>query len=502
MNERERILELVKKGVLTSEEALVLIENLSKAQADTTAASTETPAAKAPATDDSATDDTDDATSADATSSQTKQAEDARIAAINTQIAEVTGSLDALIAQKQQIERQIAANDEQIIVLDTMDDLDTLTPEKRTERGHLQQENAALNIQLGQVKHQQADLKTDLAALQRQKRQLNKQHFTDKLFADDWQDQAKGTLNDIGKTVGDATTQISSLVKQTIGGVMDNIDWKDVTVRVPGLATEKFDHTFTYDSAATVLDIKVANGDVTLATWDQPGIQVQANIKLYGKMAEDTPLDAFIARSKIDVNDDHFVFQVPNRRVQADLVISLPKRDYDHTTVRLLNGGVTIKDLTGKDFYIKSTNGELQFTELTATMLETEGVNGSIKVVGGTIHDLMLQTMNGDIKVKTDPTTLDLQTVNGTIRASLVSDFNALTASSVNGNVKVALPASVAVNGEAKTRFGSVKSRMTGVEIAKAAKRVTLARPGTGAGVVNVTTTSGTIQLKDTDLED
>lgn len=282
---------------------------------------------------------------------------------------------------------------------------------------------------------------------------------------------------------------------------MDNIDWKDVTVRVPGVATEKFSHTFEFDGAATIIDVKVANGDVTFASWDQPGFKVDANIKLFGKMPEATPLTAFEARSHIEVNDAHFVFQVPNRRVQADLTIYLPKREYDHLSARLLNGSVTFTDVSGKDFYVKSTNGELTVTGLTATMLETEGVNGSIKVTGGNIHDLLLHTVNGDIKVNATPQTLDLQTVNGTIRTTLLSDFQTLTASSVNGNVKVALPASVAVSGEAKTRFGSVKSRMTGVTSEKDHKHLSLDRPGTGSGVINVATTSGTIQLKDVDPE-
>ncbi|MFK5283659.1 PspC domain-containing protein, partial [Lacticaseibacillus paracasei] len=78
--------------------------------------------------------------------------------------------------------------------------------------------------------------------------------------------------------------------------------------------------------------------DVKFKTWDQPGIQVAAAIKLYGKMDAASPLDAFKDRSRIDVTDDHFSFQVPNKRVQADLVISLPKRSYDHVAVRLLNG--------------------------------------------------------------------------------------------------------------------------------------------------------------------
>ncbi|WP_262315506.1 daptomycin-sensing surface protein LiaX [Lacticaseibacillus parakribbianus] len=500
MNERERILDLVKQGVITSEEALVLLENLAKAKAKTPTA-----APVDPATDQTnATHPTEDPadTNENDTAEDTHQetpAEEA-LALLNTQLAELAGNLDAAQAQVKSVNAKLAANAEQIIVLDTMEDLDTLSEEKYKERGRLKQENLTLTTKQGELATQVADLKAQIAELNRQKHQLTKKTFAEKVLPDDWQDQAKDALTDIGKTVNDATSQIGSLVKKTMNNVLDNVDWKDVTVRVPGIATERFSHTFDFaDSQATILDLKVANGDITIDAWDQAGIQVNAEIKLFGKMQADTPLQAFLDRSHIEANDDHLVFQVPNRRVQADLTIHLPKRDYDHVAVRLLNGGLILNGLNGKDFYVKSTNGELTFNQLTAVMLEIEGVNGSIKVTDGTVHDLMLETVNGDIKVSSAAKTLALQTVNGTIRTTLTSDFTQLTASSVNGNVKIALPASVAVAGEARTRFGGVKSRMSGISVSGKAKSVSLDRPGTGVGKLKVTTTSGNVQLKDTD---
>ncbi|WP_461213263.1 daptomycin-sensing surface protein LiaX [Lacticaseibacillus sp. GG6-2] len=491
MNERERILDLVKQGVITSEEALILLENLAKAptpkRPETASVQPTAPTSNEPDDNQPVNDQTDD------------QAE-SELAALNTQIAEVSGSLDAAVAQDKAVAAKIAANNEQIIVLDTMEDLDTLTEAKYQERGALKQENLELHNQREALNTQINDLKTQLADLNRQKRALTKQRFADKVLPDDWQDQAKGALNDIGKTMESATSQIGTLMKKTMNNVLDNVDWKDVTVKVPGLATEKFNHTFTYPAAkATVLDLKVANGDVTMRSWEQDDIQVDATIKLFGKMDGDTPLQAFIDRSHIDVNDDHFVFQVPNRRVQADLVVSLPKQIYDHVSVRLLNGGVQIQDLQGKDFYVKNANGDMNFAGVSATMLETQGVNGSLKVNGGDIHELMFETVNGDIKVHTTPQTANLQTVNGTVRITLGSDFKKLTASSVNGNVKLAVPQSIALNGEVKTRFGGVKSRLSGLAEQPKGKHVVLDRAGTGDGVISVTTTSGNIQLKDTD---
>ncbi|HBK7120824.1 TPA: DUF4097 family beta strand repeat protein, partial [Enterococcus faecium] len=148
----------------------------------------------------------------------------------------------------------------------------------------------------------------------------------------------------------------------------------------PGIATTKFEHEFYYEApAASILDIKAANGNVTLKTWDSDDVKVEAKIKLYGKMGAE-PFEAFSERSQIEVNEDHISFQIPNKRVRADLVFYLPKRVYDHAAIKLLNGNIMIETLEAKDIYTKSTNGNIIVNQLTATMLEVEGVNGNIDI--------------------------------------------------------------------------------------------------------------------------
>lgn len=197
MNERERILDLVKQGVLTSEEALVLLENLAKANTD----GSSKPAAPAVSPTDADSDD-------DAEQQPDHDA-DAALTELNTRIATASGSLDAVNAQLSQIAHQIAANDEQIIVLDTMEDLDTLSAEKYEERGQLKRENQTLAARQEELTAQQGKLKDELADLQRQRRRLTKSGFSS-VFGEDWQNSAKGTLNDLGKTVGDAASQVAA----------------------------------------------------------------------------------------------------------------------------------------------------------------------------------------------------------------------------------------------------------------------------------------------------
>src|SRR5699024_11645332 len=73
-------------------------------------------------------------------------------------------------------------------------------------------------------------------------------------------------------------------------------------------------------------------------------IKVSAKIKFYGKVEEATPLAAFEARSTINIDEDKFTFHIPNKNIVADMIIYLPKRDYDYIRSNSLNGDVTFQE--------------------------------------------------------------------------------------------------------------------------------------------------------------
>jgi DUF4097 and DUF4098 domain-containing protein YvlB len=487
MNERERILDLVKKGVLSSEEGLVLLENLAN-QGKKTDPVQETMTEAQP--------------EADTEQETAEKQSNPELDELNSKRAKVRTKLDTSSEQLADLRRQQAANDEQIIVYDTMEDLDTLTPDKAEARTNLKSQNKALGQEVTKLEEQRNAAKQELNDLDRQIRQLEMKDNFSRVVPDDWQDQAKSAAQDLGKAVSDASSQIGSIVRKTAKSVMDNVDWKDVTVRVPGIATQKFSHTFTFaNNTATVLDVSVANGNVQFRTWDSDDIQVQADIRFFGKVSGEL-LDEFTQRSNIEVDGEHFIFQVPNKRIEANLVISLPRREYDHVAVRNLNGDMKMNDLHGKDLYAKTTNGDLKFNNVQAVMVEAENVNGDVKAVDAQINSAVISTVNGNARFAGRGQSLKISTVNGDVKVTLKSAAKSVNATSVNGAVKVALPEEVGLSGQAKTRFGSIRSRMTGIETpSKQRRSVDLVREGEETVVVNLSTVTGEILIKDTDKE-
>jgi len=532
MKERERVLELVKKGILTSEEALILLENMAtekdEKQIEKAAEKVDTQNIGTTKKEDQVADLMDalekgesegptvDSFEENTQDSAEKDRENLEriLDELATKANRASAELDEVNAEIAGIKEEIKEVAEEIGTLDTKEELDALTEDEQVQRKDL-------HVLLAQLEEKLATQSTEKTALEEELKNIRKEQWkgqwndtkekVSSQFSEEWKDQATDTFNQVGGKVAEVGGQVGEFLKKTFNSfsdtMNDNVEWKDIKMKVPGVATTKFEHEFNYPNPqASLIDVKVANGTVVFKTWDQEDVKVEAKIKLYGKMAGDSPMEAFLERSDIDVDDETISFQVPNKRVKADLTFYLPKRTYDHVSVKLLNGNVLVEELTAKDVYTKSTNGTITFKKIDATMLEIEGVNGEIKVLEGTILDNIIETVNGDVSISAAPESLSVSLINGDIRITAKEKtLRRVEASSANGNIKLALPNDLGVEGQVKTNLGSINSRLTDIEVVREKKdrgnqqlhfRRVLEE---SMAQINASTTTGSIFLKDTD---
>lgn len=532
MKERERVLELVKKGILTSEEALILLENMAtekdEKQIEKAAEKVDTQNIGTTNKEDQVADLMDalekgesegptvDSFEENTQDSAEKDRENLEriLDELATKANRASAELDEVNAEIAGIKEEIKEVAEEIGTLDTKEELDALTEDEQVQRKDL-------HVLLAQLEEKLATQSTEKTALEEELKNIRKEQWkgqwndtkenVSSQFSEEWKDQATDTFNQVGGKVAEVGGQVGEFLKKTFNSfsdtMNDNVEWKDIKMKVPGVATTKFEHEFNYPNPqASLIDVKVANGTVVFKTWDQEDVKVEAKIKLYGKMAGDSPMEAFLERSDIDVDDETISFQVPNKRVKADLTFYLPKRTYDHVSVKLLNGNVLVEELTAKDVYTKSTNGTITFKKIDATMLEIEGVNGEIKVLEGTILDNIIETVNGDVSISAAPESLSVSLINGDIRITAKEKtLRRVEASSANGNIKLALPNDLGVEGQVKTNLGSINSRLTDIEVVREKKdrgnqqlhfRRVLEE---SMAQINASTTTGSIFLKDTD---
>ncbi|OTN76099.1 hypothetical protein A5886_001176 [Enterococcus sp. 8G7_MSG3316] len=519
MNERERILDLVKKGVLSTEEALDLLESMAKdkdeqqinqAAAEVTAdKTTDIFDEVEPTTIE--TDDFDGEEKLRQNEAQDKENLEKILDSLATDANQASAELDEINVEIAGLKEELKEAQETVMQLNTKEELDQLSDEELASRQEAESTITDLEESLDALTEEKAALDAKLKNIRKDQWSQAKEKISQKLdIPEDWKEQATDTINQVSEKMVDAGSHFGRFLKKTMrtvtDSVNDNMEWKDINLKVPGVAATKFEHTFTYEETeATLIDIKLANGNVTFATWDGPGVKVDAKIKLYGKMEAVEPFEAFETRSQIEVDDERISFQIPNKRIRADLDFYLPKRTYDHVAVKLLNGNVIVNDLDAKDIYTKSTNGNIDFRQVNASMLEIEGVNGTITVREGDILDAIIETVNGDVTVTATPQNTGISLVNGNIRLTFKdTNLQKLNASSVNGNVKVALPEGIGFEGLAKTSLGSINNRLMDAEIVREKKErlnqlLQFRRVADKVAQIDLSTTTGNVFIKDTD---
>ncbi|HCM86938.1 MULTISPECIES: daptomycin-sensing surface protein LiaX [Enterococcus] len=388
------------------------------------------------------------------------------------------------------------------------------------ELGIISSENEVL---YHQMKIELKELEEEIELLKHERKAIDKDLFTsperpyisDGFFdvPDDLDEQTYRPVDRPHEEPTDLASRIGRVVNraaQTVSSSVNNdFDWKKINRKFNGTAKTHFSHEFIFEEIdARSINIKLAKGKVILKTWEDETIndvKVEASIALLGRMDEMDPVEAFLERSRIDVDDFQILFHVPNKRVEARLTFYLPKRQYNDLAVRLLTGDLLIDDLTAKNVSIKATNGTILIKDIDTSMLEIEGTNNDVEIREGHILDTMIETVTGTIISKADIVRSEYSLINGDIKLTAGNDdLKKIEANSVNGDVKVSLPKVVGLKGLAKTGMGTINYRFANCEAVQerngeTQKTLRFKRTAEETAQIEVSSKAGNIFLKDYD---
>lgn len=584
MQERERILELVKNGVISTQEGLDLLESLVKKEdkkqenkdfnePDPVQLVSEEPVEDSVESETVETTETNDDRETTTEETETKKASEneqelerlateinqhsAKLDQVNSELTKAKSALDHEKAELDHLkadqenrkneetaalQTSIANLKKELSLVQKINELDNTAevaelkadlakteaeleavkaetePDVEMEISEREQTVNRLSDKVQQIQDEKNEVMKKLHATKMKQWTTKAKQVSERLeIPENWRDEATETISKAGKQIEVSGKELGKLIRESVSSSMnsnaaksvkgsinsafENFDWKDMNIRVPKLVSTTLDHEWTFENTtASILDFKLANGKLKLVSSEDDTIKISAKIKLYGKIDSETPLKAFEERSTIEIDDDKFVFHVPNKRVEANVTMALPKRVYDYTAIKLLNGDVVFDSFSGKDLFVKSTNGDMTFKNTEAVMLEIKGTNGDIQVKQSGIRDFLVSTVNGDVLYNGSPLSADVSTTNGDIKLTLTGkEMTRIKAGSVNGDVKIAIPFETDVEGEAKTVFGKVKSRLSELDI-QTQKDTKLKFKRIREGQVlqlEAHTTSGNVLLKD-----
>lgn len=563
MDKRERILELVKDGVLSVEEGLDLLENLSEEEnrafsqkdfSDADEAETE----KQEEASEERKEEKKETKSEDR-SEEGKMRADAieelanrinhysvavdrlneKITLTNHELSFLKGKLAKIEGNKEkefsdrknELEKEIISlnkeinslsskgesNDQEELNLlkeelnDVLEELYLLENRKdaNEEAEELKEEIEALEEKSAQLSEEKNEKMKEMHSLKMQRwTEKAKQLSTTIDLPEDWQEGASKTIDKAGKMIDEGTQNLGGFLRETMKKTKEslrNVDWDEVKSDLSMKEKASFSHEWLYEeTTASILDFKNANGKIDFKTSDNDTIKVEAEIKLYEKADALTPLEAFEEKSFIKIDEENFSFQIPSKKIKADLVIYLPERNYDYLRINAMKGDVSFDAFHGNDLYIKNASGDLSFNELDASMLEVNLTKGDLFLKEAKLKDLLVNTTHGDLRVIGDVQSSDLTTVSGDILLTLeAEELLQLSARSVKGDVKVSFPEAMSFEIEASTTLGRVKSRLNVEEKSSEEgknKTYRFFRLNEGElGQIHLQTNKGNILLKDQD---
>ena len=459
MNEKERILDLVKKGVISSQEAISLLEELGKNQGEASKVSEQ-----------------------EKKDTSTYQKEDEKrfdtvLDSLASVVTNFSSEWDEEFETLNQVTQQVKQKEERIEELHSAKVLDKLTVEQEMELQRLTEE-------LEVLRSQQRSLEEEKKAAQDEMKRLKKEEFDEKLKKakqkieeTDWQQTTSDSLSQLGGIIGRFAGQFAKAAAETARNVSATIkDHPSFSTMSPFFYQTSHSYAFEEEFGEIgIIEIKVANGDIKMKTAPQSTVTIEGEFRLNEEFETQEEIEQYInERLNVSLENDTFKFFIPSKKVYADVTFVFPEKEYDYVSVKGLNSGIRMKDFTGKDFYAESQNGEISVKNVSGTMLELTSKNGTIKQLDGQFKDTILDGTNGNIIFDAEAESATLKTVNGSIKVKKVSpNAKQIMAKTVNGSVQLDVPESLELEATLSTSLGKLHYDDAQYEVIKHEKTVT-----------------------------
>lgn len=431
-NHKERILNLVKEGILTNEEAIILLENRAKQAESNPTTQTQVEEEKDILDDFYADWENDQAVNQDDITGRTQK-------------VAIQKDLEASLATKL-TERQNLVNQE-----------------GKSEVTHIEIDR--LTEEINQLTEQIHQLKEDIIQIDAENPRPSRATAQADSNVDESQpieEETEASAYDYKNIVGDFFTKTRSVLDQVQDRVSKTVKFEkgSGSIPIPKLITHDFEATYEYTEPLSMVDIQIAAGQVELTSWDQPTTKLTVVGKLYGDFEEEDAQTAFEKRANLEFVDGALNLNMISRFIKTDIVVQVPKDRLDFIKARTISGPVTVEDMDTNDIYIQTVDGAINIENFTASMIEVDTKNGQLTLNDVEALDLVVKSLNGSQRLKGHVENVLMETLNGDIVITM--DAKPLVRAQVetkNGDIKLNMPAGTAVDGLAHTNQGEIMFR-------------------------------------------
>lgn len=322
-------------------------------------------------------------------------------------------------------------------------------------------------------------------------------------------------LNDLAKEtakwVNRVTPSILSAVKDYSDRVKELADDLAIEVdRKGNRDTEKskeeslsFQEEVAIDDQASLVDIKLACGEVDVKVEAGEKERLMITYQTNGQLSLNEFRDE-ISKCRLAVIDQERVkFHFSSRKVRAHVTLYLADRSYDYVSLKVITGSVQAKGIKGQDFLTKVKTGRIAIDQVTGTMMESSNQTGKIYMKGCHFKDVVAKLTTGKIYYTGNVQGIDLAVNTGNILLDTDAHLQHAEAKVQTGNIRWYNMTYPAIEADLRARIGTISHPyeredmdITVEENRRAGQRLKFRTlTETTPVVVNLATNLGNIQL-------
>lgn len=270
------------------------------------------------------------------------------------------------------------------------------------------------------------------------------------------------------------TQQKISSTKDMIFSFVDNLVSKVKEVDLNFTKSIEVTHIFhEADAIPTDVDIEVANGSVEILTWDGPGVKVECEAKVYRTDDQAVARSTLLNETTFYIKNQKLYFIVGHKWMKMNSKIFVPSSQYNKVRIKVLNGAIDLNGLSIHKLNAKTGNGKITLQSVTGKEAKVETVNGNIELWENTVDHLECETINGQITSNGAFQSADFETFNGDIQVENVAlKAKNIKAKSGSGAIRLFVPPTLKVSGEAKTYLGALHVELSDMKVTETKNEV------------------------------
>ncbi|KAA9302273.1 MULTISPECIES: DUF4097 family beta strand repeat-containing protein [Aerococcus] len=271
----------------------------------------------------------------------------------------------------------------------------------------------------------------------------------------------------------------------------------------PHLVTRQFEEHFSFDEIAKDFDFSISKGDILVELAEIDRVELKVTGTILGKYQEETVEEAFRQRTLIENQDGCLRFELNNRLLSTNIHLRLPKQKFGQLNFRTLLGGIQLTGLEAEGLDLYTIDGNIRVAESRAVNGRVNTKNGLVVLDQVDFDRLDAQTANGDQRFIGAVRALAMDTLNGQLRLTVTNpDLEAVDCQTTSGDIKLNVNPATSLNADLRTNNGTIRWRQESFKVdtladsrfkqAKAIYYLAETRPAQ----INLSSVSGDIWLK------